>query len=81
MMGEVSDPASDDSMPAHLLEAEERARGAEARIDELEAELARVRDWRRSALLAVVVVALLAILMLGIVAFNAVDDGTVAASL
>jgi hypothetical protein len=40
----------------------------------LEAELQRTRGWRQSTLIAVVAVALLAILMLGIVAFNAVDD-------
>jgi hypothetical protein len=43
-------------------------------VHELEAELQRTRAWRQSALIAVVAVALLAILMLGIVAFNAVDD-------
>ena len=45
----------------------------EARVESLEEELFRVREWRQSALLAVVAVASLAILLLGIVAFNAVD--------
>ncbi len=59
---------------SQLGDALARASAAESRVHELEAELQRTRQWRQSALIAVVAVALLAILMLGIVAFNAVDD-------
>jgi hypothetical protein len=57
-----------------LARAEERAAAAETQVRLLEAEVERTREWRKSTLIAVVVVALLAILMLGVVAFNAVDD-------
>ena len=69
----MSDPTPDD-LRAQLRESQRR-------IHDLEAELERVREWRKSALVAVVIVALLAILMLGIVAFNAVDDSAALARL
>jgi hypothetical protein len=53
---------------------EVRAAVAEARVAQLEAELARAAEWRRVALGAVVLVAVVAVVVLGIVAFNAVDD-------
>lgn len=65
---------SNDELQVALREMTERAAFFEQRTAALEAELGRVREWRKSALLAVVAVALLAILMLGVVAFNAVDD-------
>lgn len=64
---------------SQLADAQARAGAAEARMRELDAELQRTREWRQSALLAVVAVALLAILMLGVVAFNAVDDQALSA--
>jgi hypothetical protein len=69
----VSDVTSA-QLVSQLAEAQARASTAEARVRELEAELQRTRAGRQSALIAVVAVALLAILILGIVAFNAVDD-------
>jgi ferric-dicitrate binding protein FerR (iron transport regulator) len=51
-----------------------RAELAEARCSDLTEEVARLREWRRSSVSSVIIVALLAILMLGIVAFNAVDS-------
>jgi cytochrome c-type biogenesis protein CcmH/NrfG len=74
----VSEPTSD-QLRAHLAYAEARAANAEWRVSVLEAELHRTRQWRQSVLIAVVVVALLAILMLGVVAFNAVDDQALSA--
>ena len=63
---------------SQLADAQARAGAAEARVRELDAELQRTRAWRQSTLIAVVAVALLAILMLGVVAFNAVDDQALA---
>lgn len=68
---------TDADAQARLDDAERRATAAEARIDDLQAELVRTAEWRRATLIAVVAVALLAILMLGVVAFNAVDDAQV----
>jgi hypothetical protein len=64
---------------SQLADAQARAGAAEARVRELDAELQRTRAWRQSTLIAVVAVALLAILMLGVVAFNAVDDQALSA--
>jgi hypothetical protein len=52
--------------------ARQAAEAAGKRAASLEEELARVRASHRMALMTVAVVAMLAILMLGIVAFNAV---------
>jgi hypothetical protein len=68
-MGTVTDAGS-----AELNAALRRAELAESKVQALSDELARVREWRRALLIAVVAVALLAILMLGLVAFNATDD-------
>ena len=73
MIPAVSDLTSQELLSL-LADAQARAGAAEARVRELEAELHRTKAWRQSTLIAVVAVALLAILMLGIVAFNAVDD-------
>lgn len=70
-----------DELAEQLRTSEEARVRAEARAVELQAELARVREWRRSTLAAVVAVALLAVLMLGIVAFNAVDDEALRATI
>jgi hypothetical protein len=69
----VSDLTSTE-LASQLGDALARASAPESRVHELEAELQRDRAWRQSTPIAVVAVALLAILMLGIVAFNAVDD-------
>lgn len=61
-------------LPAQLEDAQRRVALAEYRLAELQMELVRLRAWQRASLIAVVAVALVAILMLGVVAFNAVDD-------
>jgi hypothetical protein len=67
----MSDPSGTrDPLEAAL----RRAELAESKARALEGELERVKEWRRALVIAVVAVALLAILMLGIVAFNATDN-------
>lgn len=65
---------SNDELQNALAEMTTRATVLESKVESLEQELARSREWRKSTLVAIVAVALLAILMLGIIAFNAVDD-------
>jgi hypothetical protein len=66
--------STEDLLRAQLAESQLRCSQIEARLADVSAELDRTRAWRTSVLIAVVVVAGFAILMLGIVAFNAVDD-------
>lgn len=56
-----------------VVQALRRAAAADARADALEEELARSTKLWRAALVAVVAVASVGLLMLGLVAFNAVD--------
>ena len=57
-----------------LEQAEIRAAAAEARADALEGEVARGAHLRKWVILAVVTIAAVALVVLGSVAFNAVDD-------
>jgi hypothetical protein len=56
-----------------LREAEQRALVAEARNTALEEQLRQAQQWRDRTLVAVVVLAVVALIVLGAVAFNAVD--------
>jgi hypothetical protein len=60
-------------LEARLAEAEHRAYLATMRVGELQAEIQRLNDWRRTTVGAVLAVALFAILMFGIVAFKIAD--------
>jgi hypothetical protein len=58
-----------------------RAVAAETRATALSDELGRVVKWRNWALIAVLVLAVIAVIVLGSVAFNAVDDANAAGPL
>jgi hypothetical protein len=79
-MGRVAQ-STEDLLRAQVEESRLRCTQLEAQVADLRAELQRTLAWRWTVVAAVVVVAVIAILMLGIVAFNAVDDEGSIASL
>lgn len=59
---------------AAIAQAEWRAANAEARVAALEADVRTLRRWMWWSLAAIVVTACVALIVLGAVAFNAIDD-------